>query len=809
MIFESTAPRYWEAGMSVIPLYKKDKRPIPTDWSRYHDKPVEDHQQEAWLRQYPDSNIGLVLGKQSRMVVIDIDTEDPALKDLILKLLPESPWVRVGKKGMVLAYKYTGLRTFRIKSADGATICEHLSERTQVVLPPSIHPETGRAYHANCDLWEVMDRLPALDRQVEQILRGALSDHGVDLSTSGKSGLTDYVSRGARDVAVTEKAGLFAYSVLKGERTVLEAIGMLKSYNTEFVENVAGDDIDLDKHVDNLLKFLRRDVLEKKRILPKGWDEGLSDEQKKELGLDFDEEHVSWDYGEVMLYLRNAFEGKMDEMKAIDTVLEKMAKTSELSKLEEDRVLQYISDVSTISIRVTSLRAQLRDLRVGEMAGANHHEIARAMLDDLEQFHEIRNHANHLWKYTGSHWEPFETNEIMAKISNEFGHMPGAKRHSDHKGVYQTMLTISHSGLKMVDVKGVNFANGFLTEDLELRQHNPDYGMTYTLPFRYVPELAGKSSMFFEFLEDCWGHDPDYQQKLDALQEALCVTLFGLGPKYQRAILLKGIAKSGKSQLLKIAQSLVPDGARSFVPPNDWNDKFMPAQMHEKLINVCGELSERKRIDGQRFKDIVDGSEMQAQHKNMQPFSFKPVCTHWFASNHTPKTEDTSEGFNRRWLILEFTQAVPEDRRKIDIGDIIVAEEREAICAWAVEAMKRLEKNNEYTLPPSHRQLIREIAQENNSVRFFMEESPVLRVTRNTSDRILETKLFKEYWSFCLGPGGARPVTSRMFRMLMRELQTPLGFQMLFTQTEVGAQEVFYVGLTLAGAKEKSQARGH
>lgn len=150
-------------------------------------------------------------------------------------------------------------------------------------------------------------------------------------------------------------------------------------------------------------------------------------------------------------------------------------------------------------------------------------------------------------------------------------------------------------------MKGINFANGFVDQSLVLHPHNQDFGMTYTLPFRYLEGQAGNSPHFFQFLQDCWGVDPDFEAKKLALQEALCVTLFGLGPMYQRAVLLKGVAKSGKSQMLKIAQSLVPDDARSFVAPNDWADKFLPTQMHNKLINVCGELSEKKKIDGMRF----------------------------------------------------------------------------------------------------------------------------------------------------------------------------------------------------------------
>lgn len=389
----------------------------------------------------------------------------------------------------------------------------------------------------------------------------------------------------------------------------------------------------------------------------------------------------------------------------------------------------------------------------------------------------------------------------MARIAQDYGHLQAGRKHSDHKGIYATLLNVAVQGIKTVEMKGVNFANGFLDENLQLQEHSPDYGMVYTLPFRYLPEMAGNSPYFFGFLEDSWGHDADYQQKLDALQEALCVTLFGLGPRYQRVVLAQGVAKSGKSQLLKIAQSLVPDDAKSFVPPNEWGDKFMPALMHEKLINVCGELSEKKKIDGQRFKDIVDGAEMSGQFKGKDIFKFRPICTHWFASNHTPKTDDTSEGFNRRWLILEFNRPVPPEKRKTDLGDIIVAEEREAIVAWAVQAMPRLLNNSEYTLPNSHKQLLKEVAQENNSVRFFMQESPVVRIGQGSSEkhmnRTTENKLYKEYWSFCFGPGGAKPVGSRVFRARMRELQSELGFELGFETNPMGAQEAYYDCVTV------------
>lgn len=804
-IFAETAPAYYAANIPVIPLYSREKRPVPMDWSQYFDKPVEKSQQDQWISSFPQGNIGIVLGPQSGISMLDIDSEDENLIALIRRLVPNSPWKRIGQKGMVLAFRYSGLKTFRIKTAKGESICELLSDRTQVVLPPSIHPKTQAPYKANCELLDVIDKLPVLDPQIEQILRGAFKEEGVELSLSGSSRVTDFVSSGSRDTSLTEKAGLFAYAVMRGERTLKEAIGMLRSYNTEFVEHVAGDTPDIDKHVDNLVRFLHRDVVDKNKVLPNGWDEGLTDEEKDQLGLVFGHDNEEWNLEEMVKYLRDEFERHPKDspgrLKAIDHILDRCARSPNLTSLEENKLLQYISDVSRTGLRVPALRKRVVELRQNGIQGTDHAEIAQAVVRDFEQINEVRRHGNNLWKWMGSHWEVLPDEVVMAKIATDYGQLAAAKRHSDHRGIMATVSNILPQGLKTLEMRGVNFANGYLTEELELKEHLSDYGMTYTLPFRYLPEQAGNSPLFFQFLDDCWGKDADYELKKLALQEALCVTLFGMGPRFQRVILLKGVAKSGKSQMIKIAQSLVPDEARCYVPPNEWHDKFMPTQMHEKLINVCGELSEKKKIDGQRFKDIVDGAEMSGQHKGRDIFKFRPVCTHWFGSNHTPKTEDSSTGFNRRWLIFEFNHPVPPEKRQIDIADKIVAEEREAIVAWAVQAMPRLLQQQEYTIPPSHKQIIREVAQENNSVRFFLEESATVRIVsgsqEKTSVRTSEDKLYKTYWSFCCGPAGVRPVGQRAFRAHMREMQSEKHFHLQLETNPMGIQQAFYQSITL------------
>jgi phage/plasmid-associated DNA primase len=243
---------------------------------------------------------------------------------------------------------------------------------------------------------------------------------------------------------------------------------------------------------------------------------------------------------------------------------------------------------------------------------------------------------------------------------------------------------------------------------------------------------------------------------------------------------------------------LVPKEARSSVPPNEWNDKYLPAQMAGKILNVCGELSDKKKIDGQSFKDIIDGSARSGQHKYGTIFEFRPTVTHWFASNHMPRTEDTSMGFIRRWLMLTFHFPVADGEKKKDLGDLIAAEEREAIVAWAAQAMPRLLKTSDYTQPDSHRMLVNEFANMNNSVRYYMKESGKITFNAGPTVFATEVSIYNSYWAFCAGAGGIKAVSQQRFRAIMREMQGELNFKLEVTQARFGGTEAVYRGIALS-----------
>lgn len=767
-IFASEAKKYYDAGLQVIPLRPKSKRPQLYKWNHLAKQAVEVEQQDKWIRDYGRGNIGLVLGESSDLCAIDIDSEDQKIVDIILSVLPTSPWKRVGRKGMMLAYRRNpNLKNVNIAEAknpavpgSGGMIVEILCNARQMVLPPSIHPDTMEPYVSNTNLYDksVLDGLCMLPDDIEDKLREALGEH-VSLGNRSGAGFKplEYISAGNRDNTMISLAGTMAIDVRLGRVSVREAIDYMLDWAERNIENVVGDELDINKGIRAFSNWLISDVEDKNRVLPIGWDVGLSDKEKEDLNLMFSEEHEEWTETQMLEHLQAEF-GKFQEesdgrRKAIDFILRKIAKSG-TGKIEIERVLRYIVKYNKDGVTVAVYKQQIKEYQQGSIAGNDHTEIAMSAIDYFESRNGlIRSWKKGLWTWAGDHWKVVDEEKLKGMLAREYGNLPAARRASDFKGIIEVMVSIleekgfSESGRG----RGVNFANGFVTTDLKINKHSPEQGMTYVLPYRYDPESAGNFPMFSQLLATYWGQDDDYADKVSALQEAMCSTIFGLGPSYQKCFILYGPGQTGKSQLLEIISNLVPEEARCNIKPDKWREDFALVSLDQKLLNIVGEIDVKRKITGDIFKEVVTGDPLSARRLFKDYYSFRCQATHWFASNHFPRSDDTSEGFFRRWYYLNFTRVVPQSERVLDIGKIIVAKEMEAIISWAMEAYDRLVENNGYTECASHLDLLQEMGAQNSSVRYFFGSCPAVKY--GSGLKVKRSDMYKHYWAFVIGSG--------------------------------------------------------
>lgn len=855
-IFSQTAPNYYAKGMSVIPLRVSSKRPLTDAWSDFSNYQVPEEIYKNWLALPANHNIGLVLGQQSNVGALDFDYADQDLVDAILAILPKGydKWTRVGAKGMIFAFRYNPKvpRAFKIIDKKKGTLVEYLCTGQQIVLPPSIHPDTQKPYVANSNLWEVVDELPMIPDDLEEKIRNICLLKGYDISNKGVGGLTEYIPAGFRDNSITQKGGLLAHEVVEGKITVRQAIDFLHEINSDFTEEVVGDPMDMHKHTSNLIKFIHRTLAKRKIALPSGWDEGLSPQEIETLGLT--DMNTEWSYEQILDHYNLEADNTEDSkaLDLIDTVLLKTAQIKKHDQVRETFILNKILEKSGLGLRLSDLKAKVRQIRdelktttsIGgdedgngskEISLNTHTEVALAVKDLLESMHPVVVDSGVMYKFMGSHWVSFNPTELKQFIALNFSQLEIMKRNSDIDGVYKQLLILATQGLVSNQDAYVNVANGMIVENqaskiaqdptiiekeiqkihaqidahpnaemgmwspeeieqakknavdqfmdsmkspLSFIPHDKNYGSTYVLPYRYIPELAGKMPLFDKFLFDSWGHHSDFDQRKMALQEALYVSFMGRATKYQRAFLLYGLAQTGKSVLLEIIGSMFPEEAKASISFDKMSENRLVVSLHRKNINIVGELSERKFIEGDIFKSTIDGSPRAVYPLYRETFTMKPVAAHWAASNHLPKTHDTSEGFTRRWLFFHFDKQVPAHQIDVDLAKKIISQEREAIFAWVLEAGLRLAKQNGFTLPKSHKQLLGVLAFQTNPALFFLMKDSSLEIQKNMPEskqnelyECTELDLHIQFRQFMrLGIGSRRVVEMQEFRHMLDEI---------------------------------------
>lgn len=885
-IFRKHAPLYYAAGINVIPLRAKSKRPLINAWSDYSDFPIPVEVQNAWLAMPENHNIGVVLGKQSNLGMLDIDYADDHLIEAIKSVLPKgyATWTRVGKKGMVFAFRYNPKvsTAFKLISKELGTLCEYLCTGQQVVLPPSIHPETLKPYVSNTNLYEILDQLPMIPDDLEETLRNLVEMRGISLNSSkGVGSLVEYVAAGGRDNSITAKAGLLAYEVISGRISLQKAIDSLYVIDNSFTEQVVGDAMDMDKHVTNLLKFIQKDLIRRKTVLPVGWDEDL--ETKVKNSLETNEIFLTEEtYEQILHWYTVEADNRATEQAQLILIDDAIFKISQIKKddrMRESFIVSKIVQKSGLDIKAADVKARINAKRdelkkivaIGgddEGKGAidislnTHTEVAMAALDFLNSIHEVRVDAGIFYKFMGSHWVAYPADQVKQYIAKTYATLDIMKRNSDIDGVYKQMLILAVSGLEKNFASHVNVANGMIIENdnakidekspelkikieqlkahvltlpqveagmwsdeeiktaqensvarflesrkspLQFINHDPDFGSTYVLPYRFVPESAGKMPLFDKFLKDCWGHRKDFPQMLQALQEALYVSFMGCAVKYQRAFLLFGVANSGKSVLLKIIASLFPDETKSSVSFDKMSENRQLIALHRKNINIIGELSERKRIEGDIFKSVIDGTPISAYPLYREAFTMYPTAAHWAASNHLPKTYDTSEGFTRRWLFFHFDEQVAANRVDVDLAKKIISQEREAIFAWALDAGARLIKQQGFTLPTSHTRLMATLAYQTNPALFFLVRDPTLEIAKympvekqKEVFECTELDLHLQFRQFMrLSIGSSKNIEMQDFRHMLDEIIKSRGIERF---TREGDLNQWYRGVRIKNA---------
>lgn len=270
-------------------------------------------------------------------------------------------------------------------------------------------------------------------------------------------------------------------------------------------------------------------------------------------------------------------------------------------------------------------------------------------------------------------------------------------------------------------------------EDMAIHKINTDYS-----PDSECPEFLD----FIEFMLD------NKEKQIKTLQEFLGWTLKFPDRKFKKALLILGVSNSGKSQLAEVWEQFFSSNSQTVtnlsIPQLGMKRAFLLKDLQNSILNVDKDLSNTEIQDPSKIKSITAQESIQAEPKGKQSYNIQPTAKHLVCANVSPTIEDRDDAFLGRFLTLKAPNRVPRRDRVKDLGKKLFEKERDGIFMWALEGLKRLEDQGEFTLMPDSDETRRMWWEFGSSIHRFLWQN--CEVTRDVNDDIVQKdRLYELY----------------------------------------------------------------
>ena len=316
----------------------------------------------------------------------------------------------------------------------------------------------------------------------------------------------------------------------------------------------------------------------------------------------------------------------------------------------------------------------------------------------------------------------------------------------------------------------------------ELKDHSPEYLSVVQLPIIF--NAHKKCPNIVSFLGQVL-HPHDVFTAMEIIGYILYRSAV-----YEKAIMLYGNGDNGKSVFIKLVETFVDTQNCSHVPLQELdNDKFSSADLFGKLVNTFADLKSQKLMTTGNFKTLVSGDSVRAQKKYGQPFTFRNYSKLIFSSNRIPDSDDKSQAYYKRWLILSFDKVFYGATKDTNlINKLTTPDELSGLLNLALIALRQLRKDGGFK-DVSIEKVRKEYEYNANTIKAFLEEKCVVDLASSNSTPTVY--LYNEYENYCAAKG-ARPLDMNVFGARLKEY----GIEKDRIRSH-GDREYHYLGVTL------------
>lgn len=758
-----TAIAFAEAGLSVQWLRKRSKAPVAEGWTQ-----AEFQDADALTESYREGyNLGLRPGAPScvdghYLHVLDFDVKDNQQRkeatDFVRELLGDDlnhlPRVRSGSGGASRHFYFFApepLRNGKLKVGTGWEV-DLKSTGANLVLPPSIHPDTGNPYTwdvaLDLDLLEFGDFPMLSDESLDRIrrCRGKTPEHD--------EGLADLLKAAAeatrRDLSLDEARLYLA-------RIPLDDV----------------EDYDRWRDVGMALHFQFDGDLEALDV----WDEWSAKGGNYQAGM------CERKWGTFSAKGDGVTFGTIVHMAGGHPEPHELAVAAVNSAKGYREAIQAVSHYKLLAVHqktvVNAIQARATDFGMDKpsvidvkrdlssTAKETQKNLSNKLADDLEtalakevlKVHYA--HGKHLiymgkqfWAFADGYWTTHDRAEVDTHTYNVLAAIQGGDGGPRFEALFQAVqesgrinsmnalcdsvasiirkrvgVGLSKDPLRLndPDIPAVmNCRNGELWFDedggFHVREHDPANFFTSHVAADYDPDA--ECPLWDQALLDFFGDLDDGADVIRHLHEVL-----GYLVQFSRFeamfLLMKGNGSNGKTLITRVLQSLLPNAThqQDIGSMSERRDPHMGAALVGRLAMIDDDYKKGAPLPENALKELSEAKLLTANPKFGASFNFISRAVPIILSNHWPTTRDGSYGIDRRALVFEFHRQFSAEEKDSHLPNRIHRAELSGVLNHLIAGFQRLQARGRFDVPPSCQRAFQAWRSRTNLLSGFLHEA--------------------------------------------------------------------------------------
>ena len=295
---------------------------------------------------------------------------------------------------------------------------------------------------------------------------------------------------------------------------------------------------------------------------------------------------------------------------------------------------------------------------------------------------------------------------------------------------------------------------------LEFKEHSPSNLSCVMLPVSYhpIPDIKSvdvefvlsylKDTLFLEYLTSCFTANGklEHAQFFTVLEVMACCLV---KRQFDKAFMFIGSGSNGKSVLLDYIESILGKDNVSNITIHDIElERFSKAELFGKMANVFADIESNELKKTGNLKVIISGDSITAEKKHRHPFKFKPYTKLIFSANRFPYVHDQSDGFFRRFVIVEWKRQFLGDEKNSKLRTELTQnkKEKDKMFSLLVLIARNLSQRGRFKYEDNIEKLREQWNQHSDPIIQFINEVVIEQEDSVVSKR----EAYSRYCDFCI-----------------------------------------------------------